>query len=52
MFNVSKQIKNIYAISAFGSFQIAGASWVALLAMRGFSMVQIGIGEILFHILC
>lgn len=50
MFKVSKQIKNIYAISAFGSFQIAGASWVALLSMRGFSMVQIGIAESLFHI--
>ena len=50
MFKIRKQIRNIYAISAFSSFQIAGASWVALLAMRGFSFVQIGVAECLFHI--
>lgn len=41
---------NIYAISAFSSFQIAGASWVALLSMCGFSLVQIGVAECLFHV--
>lgn len=50
MFKIRKQIRNIYAISAFSSFQIAGASWVALLAMRGFSLVQIGFAECLFHV--
>ena len=50
MFKIKKQIRNIYAISAFSSFQIAGASWVALLAMRGFSLVQIGFAECLFHV--
>lgn len=50
MFKIKKQIRNIYAISAFSSFQIAGASWVALLAMRGFSLVQIGVAECLFHV--
>lgn len=50
MFKIRKQLRNIYAISAFSSFQIAGASWVALLAMRGFSLVQIGFAECLFHV--
>lgn len=50
MFNIKKQIRNIYAISAFGSFQIAGASWVVLLAARGFSLVEIGVAESVFHV--
>ena len=50
MFNIRKQIRNIYTISVLGSFQIAGASWVALLAARGFSLAQIGIAEGVFHV--
>ena len=49
-FKVRKQIRNLYFITAIGSFQIAGASWVALLALRGFSIVQIGILESIFHV--
>lgn len=49
MSKIKKQIRNIYTISALSSFQIAGASWVALLAARGFSLVQIGIAEGVFH---
>lgn len=49
MFNIQKQIITIYIISTLGSFQIAGASWVALLAARGFSLAQIGIAEGVFH---
>ena len=40
MFHIRKQIRNLYAVSALSSFQIAGASWVALLAARGFSLVE------------
>ena len=50
MFNIQKQIRNIYAISVLGSFRIAGASWVALLAARGFSLAEIGIAEGVFHV--
>ncbi|MEE0110298.1 MAG: MFS transporter [Oscillospiraceae bacterium] len=50
MFNIKKQIRNIYTISALSSFRIAGASWVALLAARGFSLAQIGIAEGVFHV--
>lgn len=47
---IRKQIRTIYTISALESFQIAGASWVALLAARGFSLAQIGIAEGVFHV--
>lgn len=49
MFDIKKQIRSIYTISALSSFQLAGASWVALLAARGFSMVEIGVAESVFH---
>ncbi len=49
MFNIRKQIRSLYTISILSSFQIAGASWVALLAARGFSLAQIGIAESVFH---
>lgn len=49
MFNIKKQIRNLYIISTLSSFQIAGASWVALLAARGFSLTEIGIAEGVFH---
>lgn len=49
MFNIKKQIRNFYIISTLSSFQIAGASWVALLAARGFSLAEIGIAEGVFH---
>lgn len=49
-FNIEKQIHRLYLLTTVGYFQIAGASWVALLAMRGFSLLEIGILESIFHI--
>lgn len=49
-FNIKKQINKLYALTTVGYFQIAGASWVALLALRGFSMLEIGILESIFHV--
>lgn len=49
MQKIRKQIHTLYTISALSSFQIAGASWVALLAARGFSLAEIGIAEGAFH---
>lgn len=46
---VKKQIRTIYGISALEALHIAGASWVALLAARGFSVFEIGILESIFH---
>jgi MFS family permease len=50
MIQIKKQIHAIYLNSAFSAFQIAGASWVALLAARGFSLAEIGIAESIFHL--
>lgn len=49
-FNIKQQIGKIYLVTFVGYFQIAGASWVALLAMRGFSLLEIGMLESIFHI--
>lgn len=49
-FNIKKQINKLYALTTVGYFQIAGASWVALLALRGFTMLEIGILESIFHV--
>lgn len=45
-----RQLLGLYLISAIGSFQMAGAAWVALLVQRGFSLWQIGLMESVFHI--
>lgn len=49
-FNIKQQISKLYFVTSVGYFQIAGASWVALLAMRGFSLLEIGMLESIFHI--
>jgi len=49
MFNLQKQLRTLYVNSALNAFQIAGASWVALLAARGYSLVEIGMAESVFH---
>lgn len=48
--NTRKQIRTLYLMTTVGYFQIAAASWVALLALRGFSLLQIGMFESIFHI--
>lgn len=49
MFNIKKQINVLYITSILGNLSITGA-WVAILASRGFSLVQIGFVETVFHI--
>lgn len=48
-FNCNKQIKRLYASSILGQLSLTGA-WVAILASRGYSLVEIGIAETIFHI--
>ena len=48
-FKIKKQINILYITSALGNFSITGA-WVAILAARGFSLVEIGLAETIFHI--
>lgn len=43
------QMAKLLSLSAMGSFRLGGV-WVALLAARGFSMVEIGIAEGVFHV--
>lgn len=45
MFKIKQQLRRLYAVTAISSLQIAGASWVALLAARGFSLTEIGFAE-------
>lgn len=49
-FNIKVQIHKLYILTTVGYFRIAGASWVALLALRGFSLLEIGMLESIFHI--
>ena len=47
---LKNNIKKLLLIDSVGNIMIANASWVALLAVRGFSMVEIGFAECIFHI--
>lgn len=49
MFQVDKQISRLYRAGILKNLSMTGA-WVALLAARGFSLVQIGLAETVFHI--
>lgn len=43
------QMAKLLGLSAMSSFRLGGV-WVALLAARGFSMVEIGVAEGVFHV--
>jgi MFS family permease len=45
-----KQIRKLLFIDAVSGCAIGGAAWVALLAARGFSTVEIGLLESIFHV--
>lgn len=45
-----RQIKKIYFIDSLSGLMIGGVSWVALLAARGFSTIEIGFAESIFHV--
>ena len=49
MFNLRKQIRLLYTTGILGNLSITGA-WVVIMASRGFSLVQIGFAETVFHI--
>ena len=48
-FKLKKQIRTLYITGILGNLSITGA-WVVILAARGFSLVQIGFAETVFHI--
>ena len=49
MLKIEKQLSKLYASSVLGNLSLTGA-WVAILAARGYSLVEIGIAETVFHI--
>ena len=49
MFKIKRQIRGLYLSSIFGNLSLTGA-WVAILAARGYSLIEIGIAETVFHI--
>ena len=49
MFKIKEQLSKLYLSSVLGNFSLTGA-WVAILAARGYSLVEIGIAETVFHI--
>ncbi|HAW16279.1 MAG TPA: MFS transporter [Clostridiales bacterium] len=44
------QLRKLYLLNFLGNISIAGAAWVALLVSRGFSLVEVGFAETVFHI--
>ncbi len=48
-FSLSRQIRTLYITGVLGNLSLTGA-WVVILAARGFSLVQIGFAETIFHI--
>lgn len=46
---IQKQIRGLYLSSVLGSLSLTGA-WVAILAARGYSLVEIGFAETVFHL--
>lgn len=49
MFILKKQLSRLYAASIVNNLSLTGA-WVAILASRGYSLVEIGITETVFHL--
>lgn len=49
MLNIQKQISRLYLSSVLGNLSLTGA-WVAILAARGYSLIEIGFAETVFHI--
>ena len=49
MRSIENQIRKLYASSVLANLSLTGA-WVAILASRGFSLVEIGFAETAYHI--
>lgn len=50
MQSIKKQLNKLYVLNALGNISIAGAAWVLLLVSQGFTIVQVGLFETVFHI--
>lgn len=47
--NIHRQLKRLYLSNFLGNISIAGAAWVLLLVLDGYSLVQVGLAETVFH---
>ena len=48
--HLKKQILRLYLLEFFGSFSLTDGVWIIFLIQRGFSLVQVGLAETVFHI--
>jgi len=48
--NIKKQLSLLYISNFLFNISIAGAAWVLLLVTDGYSLVQVGLAETVFHI--
>ncbi|MBR1798235.1 MAG: MFS transporter [Clostridiales bacterium] len=48
--SAKKQINKLYTLNFLGNISIAGAAWVLLLVSRGFSLIEVGFAETVFHL--
>lgn len=49
MSKIKIQLIKLYSLTTLESLSLGGASWVALLAARGYSIAKIGVIEAIFH---
>ena len=47
---VLSQLRRLYASNFISNISIAGAAWVLLLVSDGYSLIQVGLAETVFHI--
>lgn len=45
-----KQLRKLYALNFLGNISIAGAAWVLLLVSCGYSIIEVGLLETVFHL--
>lgn len=50
MFKIKNQLSKLYAATVLGNLSLTGA-WVAILSSRGYSLVEVGIAETVFHMI-
>lgn len=48
--NLKRQVRRLLLLDGLSNFHLAGTAWVLLLSLRGFTPVQIGLAEGVFHL--
>ncbi len=47
---LKRQIRLFYLLEIFGTFSLTDGVWILFLLQRGFSLLEVGIAETVFHI--